>query len=266
MDTETLKEFLTTAGVNLLFGIIILIVGLFLTSSVIKFLKKNKSFAKIDPALQAFLLNAIKLTLYIVVILSAANVIGIPLTSIITIFASAGVAISLGMQGALGNLVGGLTLMILKPIKIGEYVQIGQHSGMVKNIGAFYTEIVTRDNSLISLPNSSLTNTAIVNYSREGISRVEVFFTVSYENDIDTVREVLLEMAKKGDRVLEDPSPWVLVNKCSETAVEYAVRAWAKAEDWTHVRFYLLEYGKRALDEAGIRLPYQQLNVQLKQD
>ena len=139
-------------------------------------------------------------------------------------------------------------------------------SGMVKNIGAFYTEIVTRDNSLISLPNSSLTNTAIVNYSREGISRVEVFFTVSYENDIDTVREVLLEMARKGDRVLENPSPCVLVKKCSETAVEYAVRAWAKAEDWTHVRFYLLEYGKRALDEAGIRLPYQQLNVQLKQD
>ncbi|MBQ3375371.1 MAG: mechanosensitive ion channel [Erysipelotrichaceae bacterium] len=265
MDTETLKEFLTTAGVNLLFGIIILIVGLFLSSSVIRVLKK-KAFAKIDPALQAFLLNAIKLLLYIVVVLSAANVIGIPLTSIITIFASAGVAISLGMQGALGNLVGGLTLMILKPIKIGEYVQIGQHSGMVKNVGAFYTEIVTRDNSLISLPNSSLTNTAIVNYSREGISRVEVFFTVRHEYDVDTVREVLLEMAKKGERVLEDPSPWVLVNKCSETGVEYAVRAWAKAEDWTHVRFYLLENGKRALDEADIRVPYQHLDVHVKQD
>ena len=266
MDIEKLKSFVTSAGVNLLLGIIILVVGFFVIHWIVKFLRKSKAFSKLDPSLQSFFVNAIKLILVVIVVLSAANVIGIPLTSIITIFASAGVAVSLGMQGALGNLVGGVTLLILKPIKTGEYVQIGQHSGMVKNIGAFYTEIVTRDNSLISLPNSSLTNTAIVNYSREGISRIEVFFTASYHSDIDTVREVLLEMAKKGERVLEDPSPWVLVNKCSESGVEYAVRAWAKAEDWANVRFYLLEYGKRALDEAGITIPYQQMDVHIKQD
>ena len=266
MDIEKLKTFFTSAGVNLLMGIIILVVGLFVVHWLVKFLRKSKAFSKLDPSLQSFFLNAIKLVLIVVIVLSAANVIGIPLTSIITIFASAGVAISLGMQGALGNLVGGVTLLILKPIKSGEYVQIGQYSGMVKNIGAFYTEIVTRDNSLISLPNSNLTNTAIVNYSREGISRVEVFFTASYQTDIETVRSVLLEMAKKGERVLEDPAPWVLVNKCTETGVEYAVRAWGKAEDWTNVRFYLLEYGKKALDEAGISIPYQQMDVHIKQD
>ena len=263
MDIEKLKTFFTTAGVNLLMGIIILVVGLFVVHWLVKFLRKSKAFSKLDPSLQSFFLNAIKLVLIVVIVLSAANVIGIPLTSIITIFASAGVAVSLGMQGALGNLVGGVTLLILKPIKTGEYVQIGQHSGMVKKIGAFYTEIVTRDNSLISLPNSSLTNTAIVNYSREGISRVEVFFTVGYQYEIDRVREVLLEMAKKGEKVLEDPSPWVLVNKCSENGVEYAVRAWGKAEDWTNVRFYLLENGKRALDEADIRIPYPQMDVHI---
>ena len=95
---------------------------------------------------------------------------------------------------------------------------------------------------------------------------VEVFFTVGYQYEIDRVREVLLEMAKKGKKVLEDPSPWVLVNKCSENGVEYAVRAWGKAEDWTNVRFYLLENGKRALDEADIRIPYPQMDVHIKQD
>ena len=99
-----------------------------------------------------------------------------------------------------------------------------------------------------------------------GISRVEVFFTASYQTDIETVRSVLLEMAKKGEKVLEDPGPWVLVNKCTESGVEYAVRAWGKAEDWTSVRFYLLEYGKKALDEAGISIPYQQMDVHIKQD
>ena len=266
MDIEKIKEFFTSAGVNLLMGIIILVVGFFLIHWIMKFLKKSKAFAKLEPSLRSFFLNAIRMVLAVVVVLSAANTLGVPLTSVITIFASAGVAISLGMQGALGNLVGGVTLLILKPIKVDEYVRIGEYTGIVKNIGAFYTEIRTLDNSLISLPNSNLTNTAIVNYSREGTSRIEASFTISQDSDIDKVREVLLDMARKGEKVLEDPSPWVLITKCSESGVVVLVRAWAKAEDWGNVYYYLLENGKRALDEAGIRIPYQQMDVHIRQE
>ena len=266
MDIEKIKSFLTSAGVNLLMGIIILVVGFFLIHWLVKFLRRSRAFVKLDQSLQSFFINAIKLVLSVIVVLSAANVIGIPLTSVITIFASAGVAISLGMQGALGNLVGGVTLLILKPIKTGEYVKIGEYRGIVKNIGAFYTEIKTLDNSLISLPNSNLTNTAIVNYSREGISRIEASFTVSYNSDIDKVREVLLNMARKGEKVLEDPSPWVLITQCTETGIVVLVRAWANAEDWGNVYYYMLEYGKRALDAAGIKVPYQQMDVHLQKD
>ena len=265
MDIEKIKEFFTSAGVNLLMGIIILVVGFFLIHWIMKFLKKSKAFAKLEPSLRSFFLNAIRMVLAVVVVLSAANTLGVPLTSVITIFASAGVAISLGMQGALGNLVGGVTLLILKPIKVDEYVRIGEYTGIVKNIGAFYTEIRTLDNSLISLPNSNLTNTAIVNYSREGTSRIEASFTISQDSDIDKVREVLLDMARKGEKVLEDPSPWVLITKCSESGVVVLVRAWAKAEDWGNVYYYLLENGKRALDAAGIRIPYQQMDVHIRQ-
>ena len=264
MDIDKIKSFLTTAGVDLLKGIIIIVLGLFLVHWLVKFLRRSKAFAKLDLSLQSFFINAIKLILTVIVVLSAANVIGIPLTSIITIFASAGVAISLAMQGALGNLVGGLTLLILKPIKVGEYVKIGEFRGIVKNIGAFYTEINTMDNSLISLPNSNLTNTAISNYSREGTSRIEASFTVSYHSDIDKVREVLLDMARKGEKVLEDPSPWVLITKCAESGIVVLVRAWAKAEDWGNVYYYLLENGKKALDAAGIEIPYQQMDVHIK--
>ena len=266
MDLDKVKSFFASAGVNLLKGIIILVVGLFLIHWIVKFLKKSRIFGKLDPSLQSFFINAIRLILVVVVVLSVANVIGVPLTSVITLFASAGVAISLGMQGALGNLVGGVTLLILKPIKVGEYVKIGEYTGIVKNIGAFYTEIKTLDNTLISLPNSNLTNTAISNYSREGISRIEAAFTLSYDSDMDKVREVLLEMARKGEKVLEDPSPWVLITKCTESGVVVLVRAWAKAEDWGNVYYYLLEHGKRALDDAGIRIPYQQMDVHLKQE
>jgi small conductance mechanosensitive channel len=266
MDVDDLKTLVTNAGVNLLMGIIILVVGLFLIHWLVKFLRSSKVLAKLDPSLQSFFINTIKLLLIVIVVLSAASVIGVPLTSVITIFASAGVAISLGMQGALGNLVGGLTLLILKPIKVGEYVKVGEYRGIVKNIGAFYTEIRTLDNSLISLPNSNLTNTAIVNYSREGISRIEASFTVSYNSNVDKVREVLLDMARKGEKVLEDPSPWVLITKCTETGIIVLVRAWGKAEDWGNVYYYLLEQGKRALDAAGIKVPYQQMDVHLQKD
>ena len=266
MDIEKLKTFFTTAGVNLLMGIIILVVGLFVVHWLIKFLRKSKAFSKLDPSLQAFFLNAIKLILIVVIVLSAANVIGIPLTSIITIFASAGVAISLGMQGALGNLVGGVTLLILKPIKVGEFVRIGEHIGFVKSIGAFYTEIKTKDATLINLPNSALTNTAIINYTREGNRRVEVEFLVSYKSDIDKVYATLKEMAGQSPLVLKDPPPKVVLHECTSSGMEFEVRAWTDAPNYSKVRKFLIDSGKRALDAAGIEIPYQQMDVHIKQD
>ena len=264
MDFSELKTIVMDAGLNLLLGIIVLVLGLFLVHWIIKLLSGSKPFQKLDPSLQSFFKNLIRILLIVLVVLTAANILGVPLTSVITLFASAGVAISLGLQGALGNLVGGVTLLILKPIKPGEYVQIGSHTGIVKTIGAFYTEIQTLDNSLISIPNSSLTNTSIVNYARLGMSRIEAQFTVALGEDIDKAREVLIDMARKGEYVLEDPSPWVLVVKTTETGMVLAVRAWGKPEDWGRVYYYLLEYGKKALDEAGIKIPYQQMDVHIK--
>ena len=266
MDIEKIKSFVTTSGVNLLMGLIILIVGLFITHWIVKFIKRTKFYNKLDASLASFFINTIRLLLIILTVLTAANKLGVPLTSIITIFASAGVAISLGMQGALGNLVGGLTLLIFKPIKTDEFVNINGTTGMVRNIGVFYTEIRTLDNSLVSIPNSALTNTSITNYSRLGTSRIEAQFTVPLDSDIDLVFKTLIDMAKKGEYVLEDPSPWALVSKCTDTGMVVLIRAWANAENWGRVYYYLTEHGKRALDEAGIKIPYQQVDVHLKHE
>ncbi len=265
MDYESIKEFFMSAGINLLFGILIIVVGLFFTSWFVKILKKSKAISKFDASLQSFIINTIKLILTVIIILTAANVIGIPLTSIITIFASAGVAISLGMQGALGNLVGGVILLILKPIKSGEFVKIGDHIGFVKAIGAFYTEIKTKDATLISLPNSALTNTAIINFTREGLRRVQVEFLVSYDSDIDTVFAVLKEMASKGDLIHSDPPPKVVLDSCGSSGMVFEVRAWTEAENFSKVKKYMILSGKRALDAAGISIPYQQVDVHIKQ-
>ena len=197
MNWDSVRNFFTTAGVDLLRGLVALAVGLFLVHWVMKLFERYEAKMKLEPTLRGFIKNLIRILLYVIVIMTAANTMGIPMTSIITLLGSAGVAISLAMQGVLGNLIGGFILLLFKPIKVGEYVRIGENEGTVKAIGAFYTEIRTLDNSLISLPNSNLTNTAIVNYSREGTSRIEATFTISYNSDFDKARAILIEMAKE---------------------------------------------------------------------
>lgn len=266
MDKDGLKTIIVSAGANLLLGIIILIIGLFLTHWTIKLLDKSKRFGRLDPSVRSFFRNLIRMILTTVVVLTAASVIGVPLTSVITIFASAGVAVSLGMQGALGNLVGGVTLLILKPIKTDEFVRIGDYVGFVKNIGAFYTEIRTKDNTIISIPNSNLTNEAVFNYSRAGTRRVDVRFSVSYRSDIDTVFRTLTDMTKGSGLILRDPPPEVILEECGDSAVIFEVRAWTDAQNFIEVRRFLTLAGKRALDEAGITIPYPQMDVHIIND
>ncbi len=264
MNWDSIKNFLTTAGVDLLRGILVLVVGLFLVHWVMKLFIRYESRMKIDPTLKGFVKNLIRILLYVIVIMTAAGTMGIPMTSIITLLGSAGVAISLALQGALGNLVGGLILLLFKPIKAGEYVKIGENEGTVKSIGTFYTEITTVDNRLIHLPNGTLTNTAIINYSREGTRRLDLTFSVAYESDQDRVYEVLNRLVAEEKALLSEPAPSVNLSKYGDSSLEFSVWVWIKASDYWPVRFRMLDKGKRALDEAGITIPYPQMDVHMK--
>ncbi len=264
MNWDSIKNFLTTAGVDLLRGILVLVVGLFLVHWVMKLFIRYESRMKIDPTLKGFVKNLIRILLYVIVIMTAAGTMGIPMTSIVTLLGSAGVAISLALQGALGNLVGGLILLLFKPIKAGEYVKIGENEGTVKSIGTFYTEITTVDNRLIHLPNGTLTNTAIINYSREGTRRLDLTFSVAYESDQDRVYEVLNRLVAEEKALLSEPAPSVNLSKYGDSSLEFSVWVWIKASDYWPVRFRMLDKGKRALDEAGITIPYPQMDVHMK--
>lgn len=261
---EDIMNIIKASGMNLLYGILILAVGFFLIHYIMKLLNRKESWIKLEPTVKGFLINLIRLLLYIIVILTAAGRIGIPLTSIITLVASAGVAISLSMQGALSNLVGGLTLLILKPIKAGEYIKVGEYEGTVAVVGSFYTELITPDLRRISLPNSSLTNTAIINNSREGKRRLDVTFAVGYRSDPDTVYSVLQALAARCDCLLPDPAPEIHLNKCADSAVEFVLRVWMKGENYWKAYYFLMDEGKRALDGAGIEIPFPQMDVHIK--
>ena len=265
MDWNSVKNFFTTAGVDLLRGLLTLAVGLFIVHWVMKLFARYESKLKIEPTLRGFIRNLLRILLYVIVIMTAANTMGIPMTSIITLLGSAGVAISLAMQGVLGNLIGGFILLLFKPIRAGEYVKIGDHEGTVLSIGAFYTEMATVDNRHINLPNGSLTNTAIVNYSREGTRRLDMVFSVGYESDMDLVYEVLNRVISEEEAILREPAPTVNLLKCADSSLDFTVRAWVKTADYWPVNFRVLDNGKRALDRAGINIPYPQMDVHMKQ-
>lgn len=264
MTWESIKGFLSTAGINLLSGIGVLAVGLFLVHWAMKLLDRYDGKMKIEPTLKGFLKTLIRILLYVVVVLTAVSTMGIPLTSIVTLLASAGVAVSLAMQGVLTNLIGGFILLMFKPIKVGEYVKIGDNEGTVKNIGAFYTEMATLDNRHVNLPNGALTNTAIVNYTREGTRRLDLTFSVAYESDLDQVYEVLNRMVKEEKALLPTPAPEVHLAQCASSSLDFSVLVWIKPADYWPVKFRMLDSGKRALDKAGISIPYPQMDVHMK--
>ena len=264
MTWDSIKNFLSTAGVDLLRGIIVLVVGLFLAHWLVKLFERYEKKLKIDPTLKSFLRNLLRILLYVLVILTAAGTMGIPLTSIMTLLASAGVAVSLAMQGVLTNLIGGFILLLFKPIKVDEYVRIGENEGTVKAIGAFYTEMATFDNRHINLPNGTLTNTAIINYTREGSRRLDLTFSVSYDSSMDQVYEVLNQVISQEEALLPDPAPAVVLNKCADSSLDFQIRVWVKTDDYWPVNFRLLDNGKRALDKAGISIPYPQMDVHMK--
>ena len=210
INPDSVINFLKTAGLDLLRGILVLVVGFFLVHWISKLLSRSKKLSVIEPTLRGFLHNLVKILLSVIVILTAVNIMGIPMTSVVTLLASGGVAIGLALQGAVGNLIGGLLLLILRPIKAGEYVKIGDCEGVVKTVGAYYTELVTADNKHIDLPNGNLTNTAITNYSRETTRRLDLTFSVDYSTDLDTVYRVLNDLVAKEPAVLMDPAPQIV--------------------------------------------------------
>ncbi len=269
MNWEKLGETLQAQGMNLLSGLLVLAVGFILVNYLLKISGRYLKKIKIEPTLESFLNNLIRLILYITVIMTAAGVMGIPLTSVLTLIASAGVAVSLALQGALSNLVGGVMLLLLKPIKVGEYVKIGAADatieGTVTGIGAFYTELKMPDHRRISIPNSSLTNTPIINFNREGTRRLDMTYSLGYGTDIDKAFSVLEKLANDHPAVFKDPAPVVHVTQLGDSGMTFLVRIWCKSEDYWDINFYLIEEGKRRLDEADIEIPFPQMDVHIKQ-
>lgn len=258
---RNLLEFATSWGIRLLVALVLLFIGLKLIKKFKKFIKHSQKLDKLDPGLRSFLASFSTILLYIVLIITIASVLGIPATSFITILASCGVAIGLALQGSLSNFAGGLMLLFFKPFKVGDYVQVAEEEGKVLEISVVYTIILTADNKRITIPNGTLTNEVIINYSAEELRRVDMTFTTAYDCDIAKTKAVITEVLKSHPLTLDDPAPVVRLSLHGESALTYTARAWCKNDDFWEVKWDITEQVKEAFDKNHITIPYPQMDV-----
>ena len=254
--TQVGMDLVTTYGIKILAAIIIWIVGSWLIKKILGAAKKIMSKGNYEESLQKFLLNLANWALKILLIITLLGTLGVPTTSFAAVIAAAGLAIGLALQGSLGNFAGGVLLMIFKPIKIGDLIEAQGEIGVVKEIEIFTTKLTGLSNKEIIIPNGSLSNGNIVNYTTEGTRRVDLVFGVGYDSDIKKTKEVLMNVLTSHPKVLQDPAPAVTVMELADSSINFATRPWCKSEDYWDVYFDVTENTKEALDAAGIEIPY----------
>ena len=181
----------------------------------------------------------------------------------VALISIAGLALSLSVQNILANLFSGLTLLITKPFKAGDYVEVAGKAGLVKTVGLFYTQLNTLDNVTVSIPNSDITGSSVNNYSAEPLRRVDLTFNTSYETGTEEVKQAILAAVEKDERILKDPAPFVRLLAFKESTVEYVTRVWCKGADYWDVYFNLNENVRESFAEKGVKLSYPRVNVHM---
>lgn len=263
---EKLYEWVITRGVNMFFGVIFLSIGWKVINKTLKRIRRILESKSADPTITRFLDNVMNVTLKTVLIIIILQYIGVNLTGLTTIVASAGVALSLALKGSLANLAGGVIILVARPFNVGDFIETTEHSGVVEKISIFYTYLVTFDNKQILIPNGILTDSSIVNYSSKEIRRVDITFSVSYEEDVIRVKNVLMNILKNNELVLEEPEFFVGISMHGDSAINFIVKAWCKTEDYWTVYYDLLETVKIKFDEEGISIPYPQMDLHVKKN
>ncbi|MDR7371904.1 mechanosensitive ion channel domain-containing protein [Flavobacterium aquidurense] len=237
---------------NLISAIIILFIGLYAIRLINRIIRRVMIQRNLDPTLTKFLADILLWALRVLLFVTFISKLGIPTTSFVAILASMGLAVGLSLQGSLSNFAGGMLIILFKPFKVGDTIEAQGIIATVSEIQIFVTKMINANNQTVFVPNGALSNGTIINYSMQGERRADLTFAVSYESDIKKAKDILLDVLNKNPKVLKKPAPEVFVKNLSASSVEFAVRPWAKNENYGAVFSQTLENCKAALDEAGI--------------
>jgi small conductance mechanosensitive channel len=260
---DKLLEQGTDFGIKIVTALLILLIGFKVVDLLVKLLKKGRGFNKLDKSVQTFLISFFSIAAKILVLITMVSQLGVPMTSIITLFGSAALAIGLAIQGGLTNLVGGILILVFKPFKVGDWIETSTASGTVKEINTFYTVLNNLDNTRIVLPNGELANSTVKNFSHNGERRLCIDFSVSYDSDIDKVKKVINEVIEKEELILKDKEIFVRLTNHADSALIFTARIWTLNENYWNLKFNMLENVKKAFDKNGITIPFPQMDVHL---
>jgi small conductance mechanosensitive channel len=264
---ENLKAYLAKNGVDVLLQLLaaaaIFFIGRFVANLIANLVHKAMAKAKVDPTLNKFVKNLLYTVLLMFVIIAALGKLGVQTGSFIAIIGAAGLAVGLALQGSLSNFAAGVLMIIFKPIRVSNFVEVGGATGTVKEIGIFNTILAGPDNVRIIVPNAHVTGSNIKNYTVNGTRRVDLVIGVSYEDDIKKAKEVMMDVLKADPLVLDDPAPFVGVKELADSSVNYVVRPWVKAENYWDVYFGVTEKVKYALEANGLTIPFPQRDVHM---
>ena len=265
---QSIKEFFSSSFgeflVSLAVAILVLVIGWILIKWILKLLSRSKLSKKMDKSAFTFVRSAISITLKVVLILTAASIVGVPSASIIALIGSIGVAIGLALQGSLSNLAGGLMILIFKPFAVGDYIQPQDtEGGTVKDISIFYTTLLTVDNRTIVLPNGDLSNKPMENYTKMDKRRLDMRFSVGYDSDIEKVKMVMQKVIDRQEKLHREPAPFARLREMGDSALIFEMRSWCNTDDYWSCYFDINEQMKEAFDAAGFNIPYPQMDVHM---
>lgn len=262
---EALWNWVKTTGVKILIAIVVLIVSFFIikvvTNRIKKRMQKNK---KVDKTISKTLLRCGNILAKILVIVALVSYLGIDTSGVTALITSLGVCVGLAVNGALSNLAGGFLILITRPFKIDDFIEAEGYSGTVIDIRITDTKIRTPDNKIVYLPNGKLSAAEIVNYSEEATRRVDITFGISYDNDFEKAKSILMDLSNQHAKVLKDPAPSVRMSEQGDSSINLTLKVWVLNGDYWDVKFDLLEAAKKAFDENHIEIPYNQLDVHIK--
>jgi small conductance mechanosensitive channel len=261
---QTISEYLATYWLQVVGAIVILVVGRWLAKLISNLIGKAMKKAHVDDTLTNFVVHLSYIAMLVFVVIAAMHKLGINTTSFAVVVGAAGLAIGFALQGSLANFAAGIMLIIFKPFKVGDFVELAGKKGTVKEIQIFNTVLNSPDNVRIIIPNGQVTGTNIVNYTVNGTRRVDLVVGVSYDDDLKKARKVIEGVLAGEDRILSDPPVTVAVSELADSSVNFVVRPWVKTADYWNVYFNITEGIKIALDKNGVTIPYPQRDIHMK--
>ena len=265
LSADRLLDVAAAWGPRLLAAVAVFVVGRWFIRIITGMIIRAGRRAGTDETLLGFLRHAVHLLLLVVVCIAALSCLGVDTTSLSAILAAAGFAVGMAMQGSLGNIAAGVMLVVFKPFRVGDYVELGGVGGTVVEIQMFSTVLVTPDNVRVVVPNASITGAAISNYSAEDRRRIDLTVDCGYSDDLKAVRAFLQDLVDSDPRILRDPEPVVAVSELADSSVRFVVRPWVDRADYWAVRFDLTERIKLGFDERGFTFPFPSRDVFMHQ-